>query len=193
MDQGETPKPNWEEAFKGKDVVRGGEMVNNLLYENVGIPVYTRSLKDKKVSLLVDKQVGEEDMTIRQKEESNDRLLGLLIPTTEKNEFVYLGIEEGGFVFHTGSDRQASEFHKDTASSFITFDRQRFGEWISFLVQAGYREDTKVILKEENDPNRFMEMVVLAVQKEREKMQQVREKRANVREDLMRKLFGKQE
>lgn len=157
----------------------------------MGIPVYTRNLNDKKVSLLVDKQVGEQDITFRQKEESNDRLLGLLVPTTEKNEFVYLGIEEGGLVFHT-NDRQASEFHKDTASSFITFNRQRFGEWVSFLIQSGYKQETKIVLKEESDPSRFMEVIVSAVQKERERMQQVREKRANVREDLMKKLFGGQ-
>jgi hypothetical protein len=157
----------------------------------VGTPVYTRSLKDKKTSLLVDKQIGEEDVTIRQKEETNDRLLGLLIPTTEKNEFVYLGIEEGGFVFRT-DDRHASEFHKDTAGSFITFDTQRFIEWVSILVHVFGKEDTKVILKEESDPSRFMELVVSAVQKEREKMQQIRETRSVVRDDLMKKLFGQQ-
>ncbi len=191
QEPGEQNKPNWQEIFKGKDVVRGEEIVNNLLSEGVGIPVYTRNLNDKKVSLMVDKQVGEQDVTFRQKEERNDRLLGLLIPTAEKNEFVYLGIEEGGFVFRT-DDRRASEFHKDTASSFLTYNRQRFGEWVSFLVQSGYKQDTKVILKEEDDPSRFMEVVVSAVAKEREKMQQVKEKRAGIRDDLMKKLFGQQ-
>lgn len=189
MDQGEAPKPSWQEAFQGKDVVRGEKIVNNLLYEGVGMPVYSMNLMEKKTKFLVDREVGEEDFTLRQKEERDHRLLGLLIPTQDKNEYVYLGVQEGGFVFRVPDDRIA-EFHKDTSTSFdLNWDR--FGDYINQRLM-GIGDSTKVILKEEGDPTRFMEVVVSSVQKERERMQQVKEKRANVREDLMRKLFGGQ-
>lgn len=192
-DLGEQPKPNWKEAFQGKDVVGGETLVDNLLYEGVGTPVYYRNLREKKVQFLIDKNVGEEDVTIRQKEEQNNKLIGLLISTSDKNEFVFLGINEGGFVFRTG-ERKASEFHKDTASSFTMFGSPRFTDYVSFLVQMGYPpKETSVILKEEDDPSRFSEVVLTSVKNERERMQLNREKRANVREDLLKKLFGEQQ
>lgn len=188
MDQVEQPKPSWEEAFKGKDVARGGELVNNLLYENIGLPVYDVDLTEKKTKFMVDREVGEEDFTVRQKEERNRKLLGLIIPTESKNEFVYLGINEGSFCFWVSDDR-VTEFHKDTASS-LTLNWRRFGDYISSSVASRVMKDERLTLKEEDDPSRFMEVVVGAVQKERERMQSVREKRADVRENLIKKLFG---
>ena len=190
MDQVEQPKPSWEEAFKGKDVARGGEFVNNLLYEGIGLPVYDVDLTEKKMRFMVDREVGEEDFTVRQKEEQNRKLLGLIIPTESKNEFVYLGINEGGFCFWVSDDRVA-KLHKDTANS-LTLNWRRFGDYISSSITSRVMKDKRLTLKEEDDPSRFMEVVVSAVQKERERMQSVREKRASVREDLIKKLFGGQ-
>lgn len=187
MDQGETPKPNWKEAFQGKDVVRGGELVNNLLYENVGIPVYSMNFQEKRTKFLVDREIGEEDFTVRQKEERDHKLLGLIIPSQDKNEFVYLGVEEGGFVFSV-DERRSVEFHKDTTTSF-SLSWERFGDYVANNVL----QSAKTILREESDPSRFMEIVVNAVQKERERTQQIKEKRTSVREDLIKKLFGRQE
>lgn len=187
-EQGGILKANWEEAFRGRDVVRGGEIVNNLLSEGVGIPVNSMNFEEKKTRFMVDREVGEEDFVVRRREERNSKLLGLLLPAQDKNEFVYLGVEEGGFVFRTSDDRSV-EFHKDTTTSF-DLNWKRFGDYLSNSISTRILGSAKIILKEENDPAHFMEIVVGSVQKERERMQEVKEKRANVREDLMKRLFG---
>lgn len=148
------------------------------------------NLQEKRTKFLVDRQVGEEDFTVRQKEERDHKLLGLIVPSQDKNEFVYLGVEEGGFVFRV-SDEKSTEFHKDTSTSF-SLNWERFGDYITNNVMARIEGSTKIILREESDPARFMEIVVNSVQKERERTQQIKEKRTSVREDLMKKLFGGQ-
>ncbi len=187
MDQSEQPKPSWEEAFKGKDVVQGGELVDKLLSENVGIPVYKRNLEEKKTKFLVDRQPGEEDFTIREKNEQRTRLLGIIIPSGAKNEFVYLGINEGSFVFKA-NDTRGTEFHPDTASSF-KISWEKFGDLLASYIRDGTPDNYCLTLKEEDDPNCFMETVVSAVQKERERLQSIRGKRAVVRAELLKKLF----
>lgn len=156
----------------------------------MGIPVYKINPQEKRTKFLVDRTVGEEDFTVRQREERDKKLLGLIVPAQDKNEFVYLGVEEGGFVFQV-SDEKSSEFHKDTAMSF-SLAWERFGDYITNNVMGRIEGSTKMILREENDPARFMEIVVNSVQKERERALQIKEKRANVREDLMKRLFGEQ-
>lgn len=190
MDQNELPKPNWKEAFQGGDVARGGELVDNLLYENVGIPVYKINPREKRTKFLVDREVGEEDFTVRQKEENDHKLLGLIVPSQDKNEFVYLGVEEGGFVFRA-SDNRAADFHKDTTTSF-SLAWERFGDFITNNIMAKIESQTEIILREENDPDRFMEIVVNSVKSERERSSEIKAKRTTVREDLLRKLFGSQ-
>lgn len=190
MDQGEQPKPSWEEAFQGKDVARGRELVDKLLYEGVGLPVYDQNFSDTKVKVLVDRKPGEEDYTVRHKEENDRRLMGLVLPTESKNEFVYLGVNEGGFVFWAADDR-VNDFNPDTSTSF-EINWRRFGDYVNSSVLPRELEDVRLILKEEDGPARFMEVVTSAVQRQRERMQSVREKRATVREDLLKKLFGEQ-
>lgn len=189
MDQAEQSRPSWEEAFKGRDVVRGGELVNNLLYEGVGLPVYDKNLAEKKTRFLIDREIGEEDFSVRRKEENDRRLLGLIIPTETKNEFVFLGVGEGSFTFWV-ADHSLSNFHKDSSTS-LELNWRRFGDYAS-SVQDVPEPWVRKVLKEEDDPSRFMEVVVSSVEKERERMQSIREKRADVREDLMKRLFGKQ-
>jgi len=48
---------------------------------------------------------------------------------------------------------------------------------------------TKIILREENDPTRFMEIVINSVKSERERSSEIKSKRTNVRNDLLRKLL----
>ncbi len=68
---------------------------------------------------------------------------------------------------------------------------ERFGDYLMELVM-GIGDEPKVLMREENDPDRFMDIVVTAVQQERVRTQQIREKRTDVREHLLKKLFGKQ-
>ena len=170
--------------------MQGGELVDKLLSESIGVPVYERRLGDRKTKVLVDRHPGEEDVTIRQKDEQDRRLLGLIVPTESKNEFVYLGVNEGGFVFWA-SDDKVGDFHPDTALSYA-LNYKRFGDYAATSISTKVLKDLRLTFREEDDPNRFMEMVVSAVHKERERLQSVRGRRAVVRGELLKKLFGEQ-
>lgn len=79
-------------------------------------------------------------------------------------------------------------YNKDCVTSF-NLNWERFGDYINQKLM-GIGDKTKTTIREDYDPSRFMEVVVNSVQKERERMQQIREKRSSVRDDLVRKLFG---
>lgn len=182
--------PSWQEAFKGKDVVRGGELVEALVVEEVGLPVFSRKLQEKKVRVMVDRAPGEEDFEVRQKEEIPQKLMGILIPTGGGCEYVYLGIHESGLVIKVEGeyDKERDHFNKDSNQPlYLNWDR-----FIDYFTFANTLGENKIILKEDEDPDRFFEIVVSSVEVQRQKMQEAKNKRLEVRQKLISKLFGQE-
>jgi hypothetical protein len=59
-------------------ILCGGELVEALVVEEVGLPVFFRKLQEKKVRVMVDRAPGEEDFEVRQKEEFPQKLISKL-------------------------------------------------------------------------------------------------------------------
>lgn len=182
--------PSWQEAFKGKDVVQGGELVEALVVEEVGLPVFSRKFQEKKVRVMVDRAPGEEDFEVRQKEEFPQKLMGVLISTGGKCEYVYLGIHESGLVIKVEDEygKGRDHFNKDfNQPLYLNWDR-----FVDYFTSANALGKNKIILKEDEDPDRFFEIVVSSVEIQRQKLQEARNKRTEIRQKLISKLFGQE-
>ena len=139
---------------------------------------------------MVDRVVGEEDFEVRQKEEFPQKLMGILIPTGESYEYVYLGIHESGLVIKVEDEygKRRDQFNKDSNQPlYLNWDR--FVDYFTFANTLGRN---KVVLKEDEDPDRFFEIVVSSVDAQRQKMQEAKNKRLEVRQKLISKLFGQE-
>lgn len=58
-------KPSAQEIFEGKDVASGKELVELLLSDGVGLPVFYEPKGNQKTHFAIDREVGEEDFTVR--------------------------------------------------------------------------------------------------------------------------------
>lgn len=187
-------KPTAAEIFKGKDVVLGKELVELLLAEEVGVPVYYHNYNslEKKVNVMADREVGEEDFTIRQKEEENNQLLGIVIPSADsKNEFIYLGIHEGDFLFHAG-ERHHAELNPETSSQH-TISWRRFADRIAQSDSYIFSDDKyrlEILFREYEDPQKFIAKVEAAVEVRRKLQSTIRKSREEIRQDLRDRLYG---
>ena len=190
----QSEKPSASEIFSGKDVVIGRELVELLIADEVGVPVYYHNYQnlDKKINVMVDREVGNEDYSVRQKEENHDQLLGIIIPTADaKDQFIYIGIMEDDFVFQAGSDLQA-EFNSESNVRY-TFGWQRFGDRIAQHENDSTtpeRYKLEILFKAHEDSQRFDTKVLEAVEKRRQIHEAIRKSRTEIRQNLKDKLFG---
>lgn len=179
------------EIFEGRDVVRGKEIVELLKAEGLGVQVLCHYDNNKKTRFLIDREIGEEDYTVRQQDESETKLLGIVLPSARTNdEFVFLSGEEEGFVFKCGEKRT----HDYNPEENQSLDLRNWGRFRDYFNMAADRVESemrmKVLLTESRNSQEYENIVVDAVSKERNRIMQQKEKRANVRESLFRKLFG---
>ncbi|KKQ85957.1 MAG: hypothetical protein UT08_C0003G0120 [Candidatus Woesebacteria bacterium GW2011_GWB1_38_8] len=130
MGDGETSKPSMEEIFGGKDVFLGKEMVDNLIAEEVGLPVYRYTINERKTNFIVDRKPGEDDFTVREKSEVPQQLQGLILPTGNQDEFVFFGIQEPGFVFKCRDALSSERFDPQKRTSY-KHSRDRFSGLVS--------------------------------------------------------------
>lgn len=141
---------------------------------------------------MVDREVGEEDFTLRQKEEENNQLLGIVIPSPDsKNEFIYLGIQEGDFVFHAG-ERHHAELNPETSSQYTT-GWQRFCDRIAqgdSHLFGDNKYKLEILFREYEDPQKFIAKVEAAVEARRKIQSAVRKSRREIRQDLRHRLYG---
>lgn len=162
--------------------------------EELGVPVYYRNFNsiDKEVDVMIDREVGEEDFKVRQKERNNQRLLGIIIPSADsENEFIYLGIHESDFVFHAGKNYHA-EFNPETSSQY-TIGWERLIDLIAQKGTSIFGDDKykqEVLFKEQDDPQKFMTKVEAAVEKRRKLQGTIRKSREEIRKDLKGRLYG---
>lgn len=189
--EGNQEKPSAEEIFYGKDVVLGKEIVEMLLAEEVCVPVYRLQDENKKIRFLIDREVGEvgkEDFTVRQQQEEQRELLGVVVPTVDsENEFIFLGIREDSFVFTAGKEI-VNNYKPDKASSF-TFKWDRFGDFVNSEMGIGDEYEHKVSFREHDNSQKFTNMVVAAVEFRRKLQKTVRKAREEVRRDLKDRLY----
>lgn len=187
-------KPTALEVLHGKDVVLGKEVVELLLAEEIGVPIYYHDYNslDRKVNVMVDREIGEEDFTLRQKEVNDNQLLGIVIPSADSpNEYIYLGIQEGDFVFYAGERHQAGLNPETSSQHSIGWKRyiDRIGQHDNHLFgDEKYR--LEVTLREHEDPEKFMTKVEAAVEKRRKLQNTIRKSRGEIRQDLRDRLYG---
>lgn len=181
-----------EEIFSGKDVILGKEIVGMLIAEEVGVPMYARSYVNKKTHFMIDREVGEEDFTVSQREDVDRELIGIAIPCAgSKQEFVYLGIYEDDFVFTAGSKYQI-DFNPETNTSY-EFAWNRFSDFISQRLSfTDEKYDLNIVFREHDRPDEFMRKVEEAVEAGRTKQQAVKKSREEIRRGLKDRLYGQQ-
>lgn len=177
------------ELFEGKDVVVGRDIVNFLKVEGVGVQVYTRFEGNKKTRVIVDREPGVEDFVVREKDESEKKLLGIVVPTGRRErEFVFLSAEEEGFVFEV-DERGGKNYDSEVTTIFNLRNWERFTDYFNFA-SSSHIFDARRILTESKNPQEYEQLVLAAVQKERQRIADQKEKRKTVRDSLFHKLFG---
>lgn len=188
-------KPSVQEIFEGKDVAKGKELVELLLSDGVGVPVFYKPHGNQKTLFAIDREVGEEDFTVRQKTEIEKHLLGIVMPVpNSQNEYAYLGIKESGFVFSIVGKPEEVERKKryvDPAlSQSLNLGWTRFVDYISSVGNSGVIGGYNIGLTEHSDPEGFAKIVSETVTARRQEQEQVRATRVKVRGNLIDSLFG---
>jgi hypothetical protein len=188
--QNNPEKLSAEEIFGGKDVALGKEIVGMLIAEEVGIPVYFRSYGNKKTHFMIDREIGEENYTVRQKENVDRELIGVIIPCAgSKQEFIYLGIYEDDFVFTAGSKHQIT-FNPETNTSYEG-GYKRFSDRVSQNFNLGNEKyNLNIAFREHERPDEFVKKVEEAVEAERAKQQAIKKSREEIRRGLKNRLFS---
>lgn len=190
-------KPSAQEIFEGRDVISGKELVELLLSDGVGLPVFYEPKDNKKTLFAIDREVGEEDFTVRQRTEIEKHLLGIVIPVpNSQNEYVYLGIKESGFVFSVvggleGIERMERFLNPATAQS-LSLGWTRFVDYVSFVGKGiGGDGGYKITLTETGASEGFVKIVSDAVTARRQEQEQMRIVRGRARGELLDSLFSK--
>ena len=179
-------KPSFEEIMGGKDVALGKEIVEQLRSEDVGVTIYKKVYSEEKTKIDVNRKAGEEDYSIKKTTDFPSTLLGIVIPTENEGEFVYIGIQEQGFVFNTESESRREDYNPEINNSYDT-DSDKFIESITSL-KLLYK--TNVVLREDENPEEFNKVFAASVEKGREKMKRKKAIRTESRKKLMKGLFG---
>lgn len=189
-------KPSAQEIFEGKDVTSGKELVELLLSDGVGLPVFYEPKDNQKTLFAIDREVGEEDFTVRQRTEIEKHLLGVVIPVpNSQNEYIYLGIKESGFVFSVVGDpnsieRMERHINPATAQS-LSLGWTRFVDYVSFVGKGiGGDGGYKITLTETGASEEFVKKVSETVTARRQEQEQMRTVRDRVRDQLLSRLFG---
>ena len=102
-------QPSAREIFEGKGAVLGKELVEKLVTEEIGVGIYYTPTENKTTRFMIDREPGEEDFMVRQKETRERHLLGITFPVVgTEDEYAFLGITEGSFIF------SASGYYKNS-------------------------------------------------------------------------------
>jgi len=176
------------EIFEGKDTVVGEKLVEMVIAEEIGVPVYQVNFRNKKINLLSDRKPGENDITFRQKEEFEEKLIGTILPVANtQNEYIFLGIREGGIVFAINDD-----FHKKYwGPKFDRLTSARFDCDDSFQKTIlNVSSGTKVTFVEHQSPQAFIKIAIESVEAKRQVLKAIKEKRSETRKELLAKLYG---
>jgi len=179
-------KPSFEEIVAGKDVALGKEIVEHLRSEDIGLSIFKRTATESKKRITYDRKPGEEDFSVREKQEVPSTLLGIVVPTENEGEFVYFGIAEQGFVFNTNYDVLLTDFNPDINQAWYR-GADKFIEALS----RTYYHHINITLKEDDNPEEFNKVFTASVERRREKVRQVKMRRAETRTKLERGLFRK--
>jgi hypothetical protein len=167
----ESERPQFSEIMEGKDVSEG-----------IVVPVYYFEPGERRTKVLVDRKVGEEDYSVRQKLVREGTLLGAIVPA-EQGEYVYIGIREPGFIIKVEDSRFADWYSLDRNSSYDIND-PRFRQSISG------RTFGEVTMTEDDNPEEFNRRVVAAVESARAKEKKNKAQRVESRNKLKQGLFG---
>ena len=179
-------KPSFEEIVAGKDVALGKEIVERLRSEDIGISIFKQTYTESTTKITYDRKPGQENFSVRKKQEVPSTLLGIVVPTENEGEFVYFGIAEQGFVFNTNYDILLTDFNPDINQVWYRSD-DKFIESLSRV----YSYYINITLREDENSEEFNKVFTASVERRREKVQQVKMRRAETRTKLERGLFGK--
>jgi hypothetical protein len=177
-------KPSMEEIFGGKDMSIGRELVEKLKFEEVGLPVYYRDPNVEKTEYGVDQQPGDRDLKVRKRDEKPHLLQGIIIPSTNENEYIYFGIHEEGFAFKQGKATHVGIFDSRGMTSFPNMFT-RFSEYATIHLDVTLRED--------DNPQEFNQVITSAIETQREEVRKRKAARAESRSNLKQALYGSEE
>lgn len=174
--------------FSGEDVVVGQEIVDFLKSEGLGVEIVKSPNKNNlKTRVIVDRNPGEEDFTVRQQTENNRPTLGIVLPTGRKdNEFVYVSVLEEGFVFTT-DDERAKKFDPSEQIDYSIGLTMTFSQCFNLVMRSV--KDQKIVHEGKN-PETYVAIVVEAVKKERERVLRNKASRSVARNNIFKNLFG---
>lgn len=192
MEQKGSDQPSAREIFEGKGAVLGKELVEKLVAEEIGVGIYYTPTENKTTRFMIDREPGEEDFMVRQKETRERHLLGIAFPVAgTEDEYAFIGITEGSFIFQAighYKDSAKIEFNPLTSKGF-SFNWSRFIDYVSY---AGVRTNDgyKVSLHEHQNPESFVKIVMESVEAKRKELESIKSKREDVRNQLLKGLFG---
>lgn len=178
------------DVFLGPDISVGREILGLLESEGIGVQVRSRKSNERKKSVMFDRYPGEEDFTVREKDLTENRLLGIVFPVAgSASEFVFISADEEGFVFKAGESR-AKDSDPKTKTTFQLEGWARFGEFVSSSASLSKAHDLNITLREGEKSKEFEEVAVSAVSRERQRIIDNKNKRAETRNSLYKRLFG---
>ena len=190
MEPKESDQPSAREIFEGKGAVLGKELVEKLVAEEIGVGIYYTPAENKTTRFMIDREPGEEDFMVRQKETRERHLLGIAFPVVgTENEYAFLGITEGSFIFQAiGYYKTKTEFNPQTSKGF-SFNWSRFVDYLSFA-GIGANDGYKISLHEHQNPESFVKIVMESVAAKRKELESIKSEREDVRGKLLKGLFG---
>ena len=178
------------DMFLGPDVSIGREILGLLESEGIGVQVRSRKSNESKKSVMIDRHPGEEDFTVREKDLTENRLLGIVFPVADgAGEFIFISADEEGFIFKVGESR-VEDYDPKTKTTFQLERWTRFGEYVSNANHIAKAYDMVITLREGEKSKEFEEVAVSAVSRERQRIIDNKTKRAETRNSLYKRLFG---
>lgn len=152
--------------FQGRDVSLGHEIVEGLQAENIGVSVY---------ELHYGKDEGDQ---VRRS------LLGLVLPTGEPNEYVFLGTEEHGAVIKvTNGSSLNNDFNSDISQN--QFLGGKFWE----KMHEVHNREFSIKIREDKNLKGFSQVVTKAVTRARQERATKKDHLAESRDNLKSSLF----
>jgi hypothetical protein len=179
-------KPSFEEIVAGKDVALGKEIVENLKSEDIGVSIIKTVYTEKKTKIDINRKVGEENFSVRERHEFPSTLLGIVVPTENEGEYIYFGIEEQGFVFNTEYKRFRADLNPEINSVKIVGQ----DKFIEALAERDVIFEAKVTLKEDENGEEYNRIFAASVERERDKVKRKKVRRTETRKNLKQGLFG---
>lgn len=186
------PKPDlgnnpMERLLGEEDVSLGRELVDNLRREEIGVAVYLDN-KPYKKSIIIQNQLDTAKLS-EEIQEGDKQLLGLIVPTDKENQFAFLGISENSLILTLNKYWDKFNDFKGNNGTFLNLKEFWVNNFGTLITDASDRKMVTVDITDREQPEEFHRIFMDSVKRERQKIQEVKAKRAELRKKILQELY----